>query len=725
MPSPQTPSGKPLPPRCPGLPFIGNAHQLLNDPGKLLVDGQRRFGPIFRLRAAGTRLTVVAGEMAKAFMADSVDDAHLSRHAMFGPVEREFGPADFVMAHSGERHTRLRAPLAISFSRQVASPFVPQLTTAVRAAARAWPLSGRVAVSDQARRLSFEQWCRLLGPGASRLAYEDCHRLSSYWMMVGAALVPGWVFRAPWYRSAHKRTFAIFRDLVREARQAGPMAGGPPSIVDTLLSSSDSSGTPLTDDEAVTYIAYGTLGACAYVARLTAFMLYEIVRDGSLTEELRDEVRQAFDAGVQEASDLRRMRVLQSVYHETLRRHVISAGMPYIVDHDFEYAGMQFQKGETTLVSPVSLSFSPAGFRDPERFDPARCREPRNEHRKGNVHPFGLGNRTCVAGGLVEVMAITQVAALLDERQMTMDPPGYELKLTVRPLPAPSRRFGIRAGESRAKASRGLAPLVASEEDRLVAFVGHDDPAVVSAIAGAEVRHFAPGTVIIREGDPSDAYYFLQAGTVVVTQGNPSVRVAELGPGDGFGEIGLLQNAPRSATVAAGASGSDTLVLGREAFLTMVAGSDLVATEIRGLMQKRTALNRLRSVASQLTVSAAAQVLPDFTWERYGAGDVLITEGDSAEHFFVLVEGQVEVSRKGSDGESAIVAVLGPGEYFGEVGLLHRAPRNATVRAAAGGPVAVLKTNAAGFDRLLNQTGESGAELARTMLACTERLSGR
>jgi CRP-like cAMP-binding protein/cytochrome P450 len=723
MPSSRTPGETRLPPRCPGLPFIGNAHQLLSDPGKLLVDGQRRFGSIFRLRAAGTRLTVVAGETAKAFMAEGVDDAHLSRHAMFGPVEREFGPADFVMAHSGERHTRLRAPLAISFSRQVASPFVPQLTTAVREAARAWPLSGRVAVTEQTRRLSFAQWCRLLGPGASRLAYEDCHRLSSYWMMVGAALVPAWAFRVPWYRSAHKRTFAIFRDLVREARQAGPLAGGPPTIIDTLLSATDSSDTPLTDDEAVTYIAYGTLGACAYVARLTAFMLYEIIRDRELTEVLRDEVRQAFDAGIQEASDLRRIRVLQSVYHETLRRHVISAGMPYIVDHDFEYAGMQFLKGETTLVSPVSLSFSSAGFRNPEQFDPARCREPRNEHRKGNVHPFGLGNRTCVAGGLVEVMAITQVAALLEERQMTMDPPGYELKLTVRPLPAPSRRFGIRAGESHAKTSRG--PLVTSEEERLVSFVGHDDPAVVTAIAGAEARRFPPGTVIIREGDPSDSYYFLQAGTAVVTQGAASVRVAELKPGDGFGETGLLQNAPRNATVTAGASGSDTLVIGREAFLAMVASSDLVATEIRGLMQKRTALNRLRHVASDLTVSAAAQVLPDFTWERYGAGDVLIREGDAAEHFFVLVEGQVEVFRLSRDGEAALVAILGPGEYFGEVGLLHRAPRNATVKAAASGPVTVLKTDASGFDRLLNQTGESGAALARTMLAATERLSGR
>jgi CRP-like cAMP-binding protein/cytochrome P450 len=705
------------------LPLIGNARELLSDPGRLMVEGHRRFGAVFRLRILWKSMTVIAGEGAKTFMADHLDEAYLTRHPVFDSIEREFGPGDFVMAHTGDRHTRLRAPLAVSYSRQVASPFVPQLTDVARETARAWPVGGRVTVIDSTSHLAFDQWCRLLGPGASRLAFDDCRRLSAYWMMVGATVLPPWIFRVPWYRSAHRRTFATFRDLVREARQAGPPAGKPPTIVDTLVSAADSSGVPLTDDEAVTYIAYGTLGACAYVARLTAFMLYEILRDPALMEELGGEVRQAFHAGVREASDLRRMRVLQSVYQETLRRHPVSPGMPFVVDHDFEYEGARFRKGEATVVSPVPLSFSPATFRDPDRFDATRCRDPRNEHRKGNCHPFGLGNRTCVAGGLVEVMALTLIASVLDERQMVMDPRGYTLEITARPLPAPNRRLGIRAGGTPHVTARD-APLGALEEDRLAAFAGHDEPATIAAIARAEARRFPPGAVIIREGDPSDAYYLLQSGAAVVTRGDPPVHVADLGPGEGFGELGLLQHAARSATVTAGVGGADTLVLGREAFLAMVASSDLVATEIRALMHKRVASNRLRQVASGLTAAAAAQALADFTWERYGAGEVVLREGDPADHFFVLIEGEVEVSRAGPGG-ATVVAVLGAGEYFGEVGLLHGAPRNATVSATRGGPVVVLRTDAAGFDRLLNQTGEAGAELARAMLACAERLAVR
>lgn len=710
-------------PRCPGLPFIGNAHQLLRDPRALMLDGYRHAGPVFALKAFRQRITVIAGEVAKSFMAEGLDESYLTRHPLFDPLEREFGRGDFTMAHSGHRHTRLRPPLAISFSRQVASPFVGALTDVVRRQAREWPTGARFPVVDAAGRLAFAQWCQLLGPPASRLAYRDCQRLSSFWMLVGAGAAPAWIFRAPWYRSAHRRVFGIFWELVRAARSGAPASGAPATIVDTLLSARDSAGVPLSDDEAVTYLAYGTLGACAYVSRLAAFMLYEIVRDDALQLALRAEAQEAFQSGLHDASGLRRMRLLQSVYHETLRRHVVSPGMPFIAARDFAFRGYRVRRGDTAIVTPVPLSASPAAFPDPERFDAARCREPRNEHRGGHCLPFGLGNRTCVAGGLVEIMTTTLVAAVLDARDLSLDPPGYRLALTVLPLPAPNRRCKLRVGSAPATSTRTPVAAVPIDDERLATFAGHDDPVVLAALARADVRRFAPGAVILREGDAADAYFLLQSGTAVVTRGAPPAPVATLGPGEGFGEIGLLQNIPRSATVTAGAAGAETLVLDRESFLGMVASSDLVAGEIRGLMEKRTAANRLQVVAPGLTASAVAQVLPDFTWVTHAPGDVILREGDPADHFFVLVEGEVDVSRRGADGHDAVIGRLGPGQYFGELGFLHHAPRNATVTAGSAAPVTLLRTDRAGFDRLLNQTGGAGTALAQAMLACANRLA--
>jgi len=65
----------------------------------------------------------------------------------------------------------------------------------------------------------------------------------------------------------------------------------------------------------------------------------------------------------------------------------------------------------------------------------------------------------------------------------------------------------------------------------------------------SELRHAEPGTVLIGEGAPGYALFVLQEGTASVTSGGGEVR--SLGAGDFFGEIALLAEGPRTATVTA------------------------------------------------------------------------------------------------------------------------------------------------------------------------------
>ncbi len=87
---------------------------------------------------------------------------------------------------------------------------------------------------------------------------------------------------------------------------------------------------------------------------------------------------------------------------------------------------------------------------------------------------------------------------------------------------------------------------------------------------GLEPRQAAPGEVIIRQGDPGDVYYIIRSGEFEVTVDEQPVRA--LTAGEGFGEIALLRDVPRTSTVVA-TSAALLSVLDRSQFLDAVAGN--------------------------------------------------------------------------------------------------------------------------------------------------------
>ncbi|MCX7024064.1 MAG: cyclic nucleotide-binding domain-containing protein [Spirochaetes bacterium] len=65
--------------------------------------------------------------------------------------------------------------------------------------------------------------------------------------------------------------------------------------------------------------------------------------------------------------------------------------------------------------------------------------------------------------------------------------------------------------------------------------------------------------------------------------------------------------------------------------------------------------------------------------ERYSAGDILFVEGTQADRFFIVTEGKVEVWKNFYDAKADLLAVHGPGHFFGEMALVDDLPRSATV----------------------------------------------
>jgi CRP-like cAMP-binding protein len=102
-------------------------------------------------------------------------------------------------------------------------------------------------------------------------------------------------------------------------------------------------------------------------------------------------------------------------------------------------------------------------------------------------------------------------------------------------------------------------------------------------------KRFARGGVIMRQGDPSDALHVITRGRVRVERdqaaGSPVV-LAELGAGEVIGEMGLLDNAPRSATVTA-LDDTETLEIHSTVLALVLMDYPRVATALLQTLSRR------------------------------------------------------------------------------------------------------------------------------------------
>ena len=97
----------------------------------------------------------------------------------------------------------------------------------------------------------------------------------------------------------------------------------------------------------------------------------------------------------------------------------------------------------------------------------------------------------------------------------------------------------------------------------------------------------------------------------------------------------------------------------------------------------------------------------------YVPGESIIAHGDPADRFYIITSGQVEVLLHHPGGQATVVATLGVGQYFGEIGLLRGGARIATVRAAHDTAVEVATLDRATFDGLIDDSELTRAAIDR------------
>ncbi len=237
---------------------------------------------------------------------------------------------------------------------------------------------------------------------------------------------------------------------------------------------------------------------------------------------------------------------------------------------------------------------------------------------------------------------------------------------------------------------------------RRVRFLANLTPQALAALADhiQEVRVDAED-VVVTHGDAPDRFFIVRSGQLEAF-GPDGQSFGRIVPGEGFGELALLDGTPRTATVRA-TQASLLWAIDKGHFNRWIRDRYEVAARIRASEEERERFAKIPFFATLGGVELqrlAAKVVT----RRVRAGELVFSVGDPADRYYVIREGTAEVV----DAEGRTLRTLGPDQDFGEIALLFGGGRTASVRAAT--DLVLMSLARADFAALVRASGETIAQ---------------
>ncbi|MBS2025940.1 MAG: cyclic nucleotide-binding domain-containing protein, partial [Deltaproteobacteria bacterium] len=196
---------------------------------------------------------------------------------------------------------------------------------------------------------------------------------------------------------------------------------------------------------------------------------------------------------------------------------------------------------------------------------------------------------------------------------------------------------------------------------------------------------YEPGQEILVEGETGRSLFVLASGSVEVVRTLPSGErkvVDTMQAGSFFGEIGLVADVPRLATVVA-AEDCVVLEVTREHVRELSKRFPVLPELVRTFYKERLLANLIRSspIFAPLTASERRAVADKFVVLDVGAGEVLLKQGEAARGLFLLLRGRCAVSYRDQQGADHDLPEMAEGAVMGEISLVNDSPVTATVTA--------------------------------------------
>uniref|UniRef100_A0A665UPF5 cAMP-dependent protein kinase type II regulatory subunit n=1 Tax=Echeneis naucrates TaxID=173247 RepID=A0A665UPF5_ECHNA len=221
------------------------------------------------------------------------------------------------------------------------------------------------------------------------------------------------------------------------------------------------------------------------------------------------------------------------------------------------------------------------------------------------------------------------------------------------------------------------------------------DPEEMSQVLDAMFEKFCTeGEHIIDQDDDGDNFYVIESGTfnIFVKVDGTEKLVGCYDNRGSFGELALMYNTPRAATIIAISTGA-LWCLDRLTFRRIIVKNN---AKKRKLYE---AFIETLPLLTSLELSERMKVVDVLSTKVYNDSQQIIAQGDLADSFYIVESGQVRITMKRSREEEVDITTCSRGQYFGELALVTNKPRAASAYAV--GSVKCLVMDVKAFERLL------------------------
>lgn len=277
------------------------------------------------------------------------------------------------------------------------------------------------------------------------------------------------------------------------------------------------------------------------------------------------------------------------------------------------------------------------------------------------------------------------------------------------PMPAPPRRTSRRAGvaaesydpeKDDSSAVKTVHPKSDKQRQRLahstkdiILFRSLEAEQIQEVIDAMFEHRVKAGDIVIAQGDDGDNFYVIESGIydIIVNINGKDQTVGKYDNKGSFGELALMYNTPRAATIKATTDGC-LWAMSREEFRSIV---------LKKAFQKRLMFEQLLNevpILQCLSPYERMNIADALKTQVFEDGQQILKQGDEGNEMYFVENGKVRIAMKKGNEEQQLT-VLEQGGYFGELALLTKHPRAASAYAVGRTKVAVLDVGS--FERLL------------------------